>query len=140
MERPDLLKAGDEVEMSESKLNTLAGTMYYYTIEPALEMDYAPRKIRPLDAEDQILSKQYEPIVVKPSFLDSNHHVNNGKYVEEALNCLCVEEPIKRMRVDYRKAAKSGDIMYPSCYYQDGRQQVILSDQEGNIYVIVEVE
>ncbi len=111
-----------------------------YTIEPALEMDYAPRKIRPLDAEDQILSKQYEPIVVKPSFLDSNHHVNNGKYVEEALNCLCVEEPIKRMRVDYRKAAKSGDIMYPSCYYQDGRQQVILSDQEGNIYVIVEVE
>ena len=36
MERPDLLKAGDEVEMSESKLNTLAGTMHYYTIEPAM--------------------------------------------------------------------------------------------------------
>ena len=30
--------SGDEVEMSESKLNTLAGTMYYYTIEPALAM------------------------------------------------------------------------------------------------------
>ena len=38
MERPDLLKAGHEVEMSESKLNTLAGTMYYYTIEPSLAM------------------------------------------------------------------------------------------------------
>ena len=36
MERPDLLKAGDEVEMSESKLNTLAGTMYYYTIALAM--------------------------------------------------------------------------------------------------------
>jgi hypothetical protein len=38
MERPNLLKAGDLVEMSESRLNTLAGTMYYYTIEPALAM------------------------------------------------------------------------------------------------------
>lgn len=38
MERPDLLKAGDEVEMTESRLNTLAGTVYYYTIEPALAM------------------------------------------------------------------------------------------------------
>ncbi len=38
MERPGLLKAGDEVEMTESRLNTLSGTMYYYTIEPALAM------------------------------------------------------------------------------------------------------
>ncbi len=38
MERQGLLKAGDEVEMSESRLNTLSGTMYYYTIEPALAM------------------------------------------------------------------------------------------------------
>ncbi len=38
MERPGLLKPGDRFEMSESRLNTLAGTMYYYTIEPALAM------------------------------------------------------------------------------------------------------
>lgn len=38
MERPDLLSAGDTFEMSESRLNTLSGTMYYYTIEPALAM------------------------------------------------------------------------------------------------------
>ena len=38
MERPGLLKEGDAVEMSESKLSTLAGTIYYYTIEPALAM------------------------------------------------------------------------------------------------------
>ena len=38
MERPDLLQPGDEAEMTESRLNTLSGTMYYYTIEPALAM------------------------------------------------------------------------------------------------------
>ncbi len=38
MERPGLLKAGDAFEMTESRLNTLSGTMYYYTIEPALAM------------------------------------------------------------------------------------------------------
>ncbi|MGI6002099.1 MAG: hypothetical protein ACOX74_00550 [Lachnospiraceae bacterium] len=38
MERPDLLKPGDEAEMTESVLDTLSGKMYYYTIEPALAM------------------------------------------------------------------------------------------------------
>ena len=38
MERPNLLSSGDSFEMTESRLNTLSGTMYYYTIEPALAM------------------------------------------------------------------------------------------------------
>ena len=38
MERPNLLSEGDHFEMTESRLNTLSGTMYYYTIEPALAM------------------------------------------------------------------------------------------------------
>lgn len=38
MSRPKLVKEGDEVELYESTLNTLEGTMYYYTIEPALAM------------------------------------------------------------------------------------------------------
>lgn len=38
MSRPGLLKEGDRVELYESFLNTLEGTMYYYTIEPALAM------------------------------------------------------------------------------------------------------
>ena len=38
MERPDLLKVGDQVHVSESVLTTLQGRMYYYTIDPALAM------------------------------------------------------------------------------------------------------
>lgn len=38
MERPGLLKVGDEVTVEESKLQTLQGVIYYYTIYPALAM------------------------------------------------------------------------------------------------------
>ena len=38
MERPGLLKNGEDVEVDESRLQTLQGVMYYYTIIPALAM------------------------------------------------------------------------------------------------------
>lgn len=47
MERPGLLKAGDKVELRESMLQTLAGVMYYYTIEPALAMsNNTPKRLK----------------------------------------------------------------------------------------------
>lgn len=38
MERPGLVKIGDEVKVEESQLQTLQGIVYYYTISPALAM------------------------------------------------------------------------------------------------------
>lgn len=38
MSRSGLCKAGDPVVVTESELRTLEGTMYYYTMEPALAM------------------------------------------------------------------------------------------------------
>lgn len=62
MERPGLLKAGDEVELRESTLQTLAGTMYYYTIEPALAMsNNTPKRLRVL--KGTVLSVEEEESV-----------------------------------------------------------------------------
>lgn len=38
MERPELVHVGDEITVDESMLQTLAGRVYYYTINPALAM------------------------------------------------------------------------------------------------------
>lgn len=110
-----------------------------YVIEPALDMEYAPRKINILPEECKVFSEMVEPIEVKYSFLDSNDHVNNGRYVKESMDYLPTDCTLKQMRVDYRKAATLGDKMYPVQYQKDDLFQVVFTDEEGNPYVIVEV-
>lgn len=109
-----------------------------YQLEPALEMEYDPRKINILSEEYKI-SDLVEPIEVKYSFLDSNDHVNNGRYVKEAMDYLPTDRELKKMRVDYRKAATLGDKMYPIKYQKEDLIQLVFADAEGNPYVIVEV-
>ena len=109
-----------------------------YQLEPALEMEYDPRKINILSEEYKI-SDLVEPIEVKYSFLDSNDHVNNGRYVKEAMDYLPTDRELKKMRVDYRKAATLGDKMYSIKYQKEDLIQLVFADAEGNPYVIVEV-
>ncbi len=110
-----------------------------YVVEPPLDMEYAPRKINILGDEYDITGEDVEPIVVKYSFLDSNDHVNNGRYVKEAMDYLPTDVAFKQMRVDYRKAAMLGDNMYPKQYRDGELSQVAFVDEEGSPYVIVEV-
>ena len=109
-----------------------------YDMSPALEMKYSPRKIQIMDKEDQKKDIEDTPILVRKTFLDSNHHVNNGRYITEAMNFLPDSIVFKEMRVDYRKAAALGDEMYPAVYECDKCYQVVFSDKEGNPFVIVE--
>lgn len=109
-----------------------------YVLEPALDMEYAPRKINILGDAYKVLD-EVEPITVKYSFLDSNNHVNNGRYVKEAMDYLPTDKAFRQMRVDYRKAATLGDKMYPIRYQQGDLSQVVFADEDGSPYVIIEV-
>ncbi len=115
-----------------------------YDLEEALPMDYAPRKIKQLDEEYLVTGGSVNDtdalsgIRVRKSFLDSNHHVNNGRYVSEALD-LIDGENYRKMRVDYRKAAVLGDIMYPSIYRNSEVAQIVLNDNEKKPYVLIEL-
>ena len=77
--------------------------------------------------------------------MDSNHHMNNARYVRLALGFTDPSDhrKIRRLRVEYRQQAHAGDIIYPGVFEKengDGTRTVTvsLSDKEGSPYAVVE--
>ncbi len=104
-----------------------------YVLSERLDMDYAPRKIKvPEGGGDR------EVIVVRKHHLDTNHHVNNGQYVDMAMEFLPEDFFIGQMRAEYKKQAFLEDVLHPYVAEEDGRVVVALNDAEGRPYVIVE--
>ena len=104
-----------------------------YATDEKLEMEYAPRKITvPQGGELQ------EPIVVKKHHLDTNHHVNNGQYVNIAMEYLPDDFVIYQMRAEYKKQAFLDDVLYPYIVSVESGYVVSLRDEEGRPYVSVE--
>ena len=100
--------------------------------EPRLSMEYAPRKIR--------LTEEYEekrPIQVVRHHLDTNHHVNNARYVEIAREVLPEGISIKEIRVEYKKAAFLGDYMTPRVTKTREGYVTALCDSQGSVYAVI---
>ena len=104
-----------------------------YGIDEKLDMDYAPRKIT-VPEGGQLL----EPIGVKKHHLDTNHHVNNGQYVNIAMEYLPDDFLIHQMRAEYKKQAFLDDVLYPYIVSVESSYVVSLRDEEGRPYVSVE--
>ena len=69
--------------------------------------------------------------------LDTNHHVNNARYVEIARESLPQEISVKELRVEYKKAAVLGDYMIPRVSRtEEGYVTALYSDQ-GAPYAVV---
>ena len=103
--------------------------------EPKLSMDYAPRKIRlPENLEE------------KPSFpvrkyhIDTNEHVNNCQYVQMALEVLPEETRVRQIRVEYKKSAVLGDVIFPKVAREENRIVTELCDENGKPYAVIEIK
>lgn len=104
-----------------------------YVTEPELEMDYAPRKIAlPKECESP------ERFSVKKSQIDTNHHVNNSQYIQMALEVLPQEMTVRQVRVEYKKSAVYGDIIFPKLSIDKTNTIVELCDADGKLYAAVE--
>lgn len=104
-----------------------------YGLEPQLEMECAKRKLHiPDDME-----KKGE-IEVPQFFIDSNHHMNNEKYVMLAQQLLPNDFEISELRVEYRKEAKLGDTVISYVKYTSKSVTVVLADTDKKPYSVVE--
>lgn len=106
-----------------------------YQVSSKIEMEYLPRKIAMPERGE---AKQ--AIVITRHYLDTNHHVNNGQYVQIALEYLKESFAVRRLRAEYKKQAYLDDIFYPVVYEQEEICLVSLNDKEGKPYAVVELK
>lgn len=106
-----------------------------YQIEPPLPMEAGPRKMQ---MPQQMVSK--EAFAVHKFHLDTNQHVNNGKYILMAQEYLPQEFRIGKMRAEYKKSAMYGDTIYPMVAEENDKIVIALCDDSQKPYVIIEVE
>lgn len=98
-------------------------------------MPYEGRKIAlPEQSRDE------EPFPVRKYHIDTNEHVNNCQYVQMALEMVPGDVQVRQLRVDYKKSAVLGDIIYPRLTAEQERTVVELCDADGKPYAIVEMK
>lgn len=104
----------------------------YGTLEPRLAMEPAPRRIE--------IPEEYETaeaVTIMRHHIDTNHHVNNAKYVEIAREALPENIKLRELRIEYKKAAVLGDVMIPHVSRREDGYTISLCSPEGSPYANV---
>ncbi len=115
---------GAFVDKTTGKLKRVdAATIAAMKLEPQLEMAYKDRRIIVPKTDGIVLSS----IPVMKSDIDYNHHMNNANYVRIAMELLPDDFPVHSLRVEYRVAAKLGDLLIPTIHKTDDAIIVVLS-------------
>ena len=110
-----------------------------YGQEKRIDMEYLDRKIK-IEGEGEIQKK----IPVRKYHIDTNGHVNNRWYVQFAMEYVSEEEKINgykinRIRVEYKKSAKYGDVIVPVVYSAKTERTVSMNDEAGQPYAKVQL-
>ena len=104
-----------------------------YSVGDPLPMESVSRKIK--EPEGAIWVDTFP---VHKYHIDTNNHVNNSKYIELACEALPDEFEVKKLRVEYKKAAVLGNTMTLMREVEEERIVAQLCDEDGNAYAIVE--
>ncbi len=106
-----------------------------YGMNVPLDMPYEDRKILvPEDFEEK------DAFPVRKYHIDTNEHVNNCQYVQMAMEMLPGDLSIRQVRVDYKKSAVLGDVIYPRIAMEQERIVIELCDGGKSPYAIIEIK
>lgn len=104
-----------------------------YPMEPALTMEYAPRKIAlPEDYTEEA------PFLVTKHHLDTNHHVNNAQYIRMAEDYLPADFEVGEFRAEYKKSARLQDELHPLVSVSKDTCTIVLADAAHKPYTTVQ--
>ena len=103
-------------------------------IEEPLTTAYLQRKVT-LPKVNPVFRDE---VLVRKYHCDHYGHMNNAKYEEIAEEYLPDSFDIARVRMEYKKPAKRGDIIYVETFEDDEIFMVNLADKGGNSYAVIE--
>lgn len=104
----------------------------FYEYKERMDMEEVPRKINlPEVYEDK------QAVEVPAYFIDTNNHMNNTKYVMVALEYVPKDFEFDEVRVEYRKEAVLGDMIYPKVTQMKDKIIVSLAKDSKTYYANV---
>lgn len=123
----------DTNHMRPSKVPDAILAAYTQEFGEPLSGEWGDRKV-PVPKEGD----RKEPVQVARFHIDTNHHVNNGKYVLVAEEFLPEGFEVGGLRAEYKKAAVLGDILYPAVTVEKQTVTVALTDESDVPYAVME--
>ena len=106
---------------------------YDEVIQEPIDFAWSDRKIR-YEGDGESM----QPVPVHSFFIDTNEHMNNGKYIMVAEAYLPEHFKVERVRAEYRNAAVLGDVLCPVVYTEENRITVSLNDEHDKPYAVIQ--
>ena len=106
-----------------------------YPMEPAIDMEYAPRKINLVDDHNVVDTRK-----VMQYQIDSNNHMNNEAYIALAQEYVEDISAIKAVRAEYKMQYVKDDVIVVKRAQKENLLQILLCDEKSVIKCVVQFE
>ncbi|MBE5890194.1 MAG: hypothetical protein E7282_04400 [Lachnospiraceae bacterium] len=121
------------VDMKKNLPTKIIPELDIYELDEKLDMDYCERKLA-IPKE----MKTLEEIPVTRHLIDTNGHVNNGRYVELAMALIPADYEVNEVRAEYKMQARVGDIFVPKIAEEDDKITVVMANQEDKVFATLQ--